>query len=97
MSIDKDISDRLMEGRSPGDLFGRAGILAEPTKALAEHVLSTEMGTSISIKSAQRTRLGAETGLQTGETGAARRRRPPTVARSFGTSRATATEPSIRC
>ncbi len=97
MSIDKDISDRLMEGRSPGDLLGRTGILAERTKALAEHVLSTEIGTSISIKSAQRTRLRAATSHPTGETAAARRRRPPTVARSFGTSRATATEPSIRC
>ncbi len=64
MSIDKDISDRLMEGRSPGDLFGRTGILAERTKTLAEHVLSTEMGTSISIKSAPRTPLRARTGPQ---------------------------------
>ena len=43
MSIDKDILDRLMEGRSPGDLFGKTGILAELTKALAERALSTEM------------------------------------------------------
>jgi len=28
MSIDKDLLDRLMEGRSPGDLFGKTGILA---------------------------------------------------------------------
>lgn len=28
MSIDKDLVDRLMEGRSPGDLFGRTGMLA---------------------------------------------------------------------
>lgn len=32
-----------MEGRSPGDLFGKSGILAELTKALAERALSTEM------------------------------------------------------
>ena len=43
MSIDKDLLDRLMEGRSPGDLFGQTGILAELTKALAERALSTEM------------------------------------------------------
>ena len=43
MSIDKDLLDRLMEGRSPGDLFGKSGILAELTKALAERALSTEM------------------------------------------------------
>lgn len=32
-----------MAGRSPGDLFGKTGILAELTKALAERALSTEM------------------------------------------------------
>jgi putative transposase len=52
MSIDKDLLDRLMEGRSPGNLFGETGILAELTKALAERALSTEMA-SISMKSAQ--------------------------------------------
>ena len=29
MSIDKDLLDRLMEGRSLGDLFGKTGILSE--------------------------------------------------------------------
>lgn len=43
MSIDKDLLDRLTEGRSAGDLFGETGILAELTKALADRVLSTEM------------------------------------------------------
>nr|WP_264214318.1 hypothetical protein [Leisingera thetidis] len=43
MSIDKDLLDRLMEGRSPGDLFGKEGILSELTKALAERALSTEL------------------------------------------------------
>jgi len=43
MSIDKDLLDRLMEGRSPGDLFGKTGILSELTKALLEGALSTEM------------------------------------------------------
>ncbi|QAX28804.1 hypothetical protein ETW24_05190 [Leisingera sp. NJS204] len=28
MSIDKDLSGRLMEGRSPGDLFGKEGMHA---------------------------------------------------------------------
>lgn len=43
MSIDKDLLDRLMEGRAPGDLFGREGILSELTTALAERALTTEM------------------------------------------------------
>ncbi len=43
MSIDKDLLDRLMEGRSPSDLFGKTGILSELTKALVERALSTEM------------------------------------------------------
>jgi putative transposase len=32
-----------MEGRQPGDLFGKDGILQELTKALAERALSTEL------------------------------------------------------
>lgn len=43
MSIAKDLLDQLMEGRSPGDLFGKGGILSELTKALAERALTTEM------------------------------------------------------
>ncbi|CUH77642.1 Transposase [Tritonibacter multivorans] len=43
MSIDKDLLDQLMEGRNPGDLFGKDGILQELTKALAERALSTEL------------------------------------------------------
>lgn len=43
MRIDKDMLDQLMEGRSPGDLFGKEGILSELTKALAERALTTEM------------------------------------------------------
>lgn len=43
MSIDKDLLDQLMEGREPGDLFGKEGVLAELTKALAERALSTEL------------------------------------------------------
>ena len=46
MSIDKDLLDRLMEGRSPGDLFGKTGILSELTKALAERALSDRDGCS---------------------------------------------------
>jgi putative transposase len=54
MSIDKDLLDRLMEGRSPGDLFGKTGILAELTKALAERALSTEMDLHLDEERAQR-------------------------------------------
>jgi len=32
-----------MEGRSPGDLFGRDGVLAELTKTLTERALGTEL------------------------------------------------------
>ena len=43
MSIDKDLLNQLMDGRSPGDLFGKDGVLAELTKALAERALSAEL------------------------------------------------------
>ncbi|AHD02984.1 hypothetical protein [Leisingera methylohalidivorans] len=43
MSIVKDQLDRLMEGRSPGDFFGKGGILSQLTKVLAERALSTEL------------------------------------------------------
>lgn len=43
MSIDKDLLVQVMEGRSPGDLFGKDGVLSELTKALAERALSTEL------------------------------------------------------
>ena len=43
MSIDEDLLDRLMEGRSPCVLFGKTGILAQLTKALAERALSTKL------------------------------------------------------
>jgi Transposase and inactivated derivatives len=47
MSIDKDILDQLMDGRSPGDLFGKDGVLAELTKALAERALRVELDTHL--------------------------------------------------
>ena len=43
MSIDKDLLDKLMKGRSAGDLFGKGGVLADLTKALAERALSAEL------------------------------------------------------
>lgn len=43
MSIDKDLLDRLMEGRSADDLFGKTGILSALTRALAERALSAEI------------------------------------------------------
>ena len=42
MSIDEDLVERLMEGRSPGGLFGETAILGEPTTALAERAPRTE-------------------------------------------------------
>lgn len=43
MTIDKALVDQLMKDRSPGDLFGKDGILSELTKALAERALTTEL------------------------------------------------------
>lgn len=43
MNIDQDLLDQLMEGRKPGELFGKDGILQELTKALAERALRTEL------------------------------------------------------
>ena len=48
MSVDKDLLNQLMEGRKPGDLFGKDGILQELTKALAERALSAELDTHLS-------------------------------------------------
>lgn len=44
MSIDKELLDQLMKGRSSCDLFGKEGILAELTKTLTERALTAEMG-----------------------------------------------------
>lgn len=61
MSIDKEILDRLMEGRAAGDLFGKSGILSELTKVLAERALNTEM--DIHLKD-ERTEEASEGGNQ---------------------------------
>ena len=53
MSIDKEFLDRLMAGRSPGDLFGKDGILSELTKALAERALSTELAVHLDEERAE--------------------------------------------
>jgi putative transposase len=58
MSMDKDLLDRLMEGRSPGDLFGKSGILAELTKALAERALITQMDVHLDEERAEEAREG---------------------------------------
>lgn len=41
--IDEAFLEQLVEGRKPGDLFGKDGILQELTRALAELALSTEL------------------------------------------------------
>ena len=43
MSIDKDLLNQLMEGREAGEIFGKDGVLAELTKALAERALNTKL------------------------------------------------------
>ena len=52
MSIDKDLLDQLMDGRPAGDLFGKDGVLAELTKALAERALNTELEDHLSEEAA---------------------------------------------
>ena len=43
MNIDKDLLDQPMEGRAPGDSFGKEGVPADLTKALAEPALNVEL------------------------------------------------------
>ena len=43
MSIDKALLDELMKGSAAGDLFGKSGILAKLTNALAERALNSEL------------------------------------------------------
>ncbi len=97
MSIDKDLLDRLMEGRSPGDLFGKTGILAELTKALAERALSTEIDVHLDEERAEEAPEGQNQPPPIAATGAARRRLPPTAARLSWTFLVTAMAPSVRC
>ena len=96
MSIDKDILDRLMEGRSPGDLFGKTGILAELTKALAERALSTEMDVHLDEERAEEVPEGHNQPLNR-RNGSSQKTEPPTAARWFWTSPGTETARSIRC
>ena len=63
MSIDKDLLEQLMEGRKPGDLFGKDGIVQELTKALAERALSTELDQHLSEERADPPSEGANQAL----------------------------------
>ena len=96
MSIDKDLLDRLMEGRSAGDLFGKEGILSELTKALAERALTTELEEHPGEERAEAAPEGHNHPPDR-RNGSSRKTVTTTAARSFWTSRATATPPSIRC
>ena len=42
MAIDRDILDRLLEGRDPSELFARDGLLDDLRKALSERILNAE-------------------------------------------------------
>ena len=59
MSIDKDLLDELMKGRSASDLFGKDGVLAELTKALAERSLSAELDDHLAEERAEPPAEGA--------------------------------------
>ncbi len=96
MSIVKDLLDRLMEGRSPGDLFGKEDIPSELRKALAERALTTEMEEYLGEERAAEAPEGRNQGPSAAMAAAGRRlRRIP--ARSFWTFRAIAAAPSIHC
>ena len=43
MAIEKDILDRLLEGRDPAEVFGRQGLIDELKKALSERILNAEL------------------------------------------------------
>lgn len=43
MAIDKDLLDRLLEGRDPSELFARDGLLDDLKKALSECILNAEL------------------------------------------------------
>ena len=43
MAIDKDLLDRLLEGREPSELFARDGLLDDLKKALSERILNAEL------------------------------------------------------
>ena len=43
MAIDKDVLDRLLEGRDPSDVFARDGLLDDLEKALSERILNAEL------------------------------------------------------
>ena len=43
MAIEKDVLDRLLAGRDPGEVFARGGRLDDLKKALSERILNTEL------------------------------------------------------
>jgi putative transposase len=47
MAIDKDLLDRLLEGRDPSELFARDGLLDDLKKALSERILNAELDTHL--------------------------------------------------
>ena len=59
MSMDKNLLDELMKGRSASDLFGKDGVLAELTKALAERALSAELDDHLTEERAEPPAEGA--------------------------------------
>ncbi len=43
MAIEKDVLDRLLDGRDPKDVFNKDGLVDELKKALSERILNTEL------------------------------------------------------
>ena len=43
MAIEKDVLDRLLAGRDPGEVFARGGLLDDLKKALSERILNAEL------------------------------------------------------
>jgi putative transposase len=50
MAIDKDLLDRLLEGRAPSELFARDGLLDDLKKALSERILNAELDEHLSAE-----------------------------------------------
>ena len=82
MAIDKDLLDRLLEGRDPSELFARDGLLDDLKKALSERILEL--------------RDAGRTSRQIAQTLNAEAWRPPKRRSSFTPGMVRRLEPRIR-
>jgi putative transposase len=52
MAIEKDVSDKLLAGRNPRDIFSKDGLVDELKKALSERILNTELDEHLAAENA---------------------------------------------